>query len=144
MGPTELNVIPLKFVAAATITCPIFHHPLTVFHLHTHTWRPGYEHYRIYPKRYTQSDGEKGRQKREREREREKQRTRIKNRHQQLKTPPYPRLTFAFLWQQTVLDGLRLPERSMPSATSQHRWGREESPSLSRSCSGVLGLFSFS
>jgi hypothetical protein len=33
----------------------------------------------------------------------------MKNRHQQLKTPPYPRLTFAFLWQQTVLDG---PETS--------------------------------
>jgi len=28
-------VIPLKFLAAATITCSIFRHPLTVCHLHT-------------------------------------------------------------------------------------------------------------
>lgn len=149
MGPTELNVIPLKFVAAATITCPIFHHPLTVFHLHTHTHTHLAAWLRTLPNLpeilYTEQEEEE----RERDRQRErKKRNRIKNRHQQLKTPPYPRLTFAFLWQQTVLDGPRLPERSMPRATSQHRLGREESIpsflSLSYSCSGVLGFFSFS
>jgi hypothetical protein len=61
-GTDGTYVIPLKFLAAATITCPIFRHPLTVFHLHTRErdpWRrPGYEHCRFHPKFYTQSERE--------------------------------------------------------------------------------------
>lgn len=123
MGPTDVQdqtyVIPLKFVAAATVLCPAFHHPRTVFNLHIS--RPGYEHCRIYPN--TQGSRREGRG--------TGKKNRIKNRHQQLKTPPYPRLTFAFLWQQTVLDGLRLQSDRCWARRVNKAGGREETAKFS-------------
>ena len=109
--------ISLPFTRQSSLSlsslCPIYHTSLSgvvyyINSMHVHTWRtfPNLSE----PLYTSLNEGERRIEMGEKKRE-----NGIKNMNQQLKTPPNPRLTFSFLWQQTVLDGridARVPRRS--------------------------------